>query len=72
MLQTTIIATTSGNTSDLRAKVPTRIGSATFDLSRAPIKTSWMTNANASVIEFGTSEINAELFDSDGKVKAQN
>lgn len=53
MLQTAIIATTSDNTSDLRAKVPTRIGSATFDLSHAPIKTSWMINANASVIGFG-------------------
>ena len=71
MLQTAIIATTSGNTSDLRAKVPTRISSATFDLSHVPIKTSWMINANASVIGFGASEINAELFDSDGKVKAQ-
>jgi hypothetical protein len=72
MLQTAIIAMTSGNTSDLRAKVPTRIGSTTFDLSHAPIKTSWMINSNTSVIGFGASEINAELFDSDRKVKARD
>lgn len=71
MLQSAIVACTAGNTRDLRAKVPTRIGSATFEIDDLDAKLAWSINSNAVVAGFGSAVINAELVNANGQVKVQ-
>jgi NADPH:quinone reductase-like Zn-dependent oxidoreductase/malonyl CoA-acyl carrier protein transacylase len=71
MLQAGIVATTAGNTQELRAKVPTRVESATFEINKLDAKLAWSVKSNAIVAGFGSAVINSELVNSDGQVKAQ-
>lgn len=71
MLQTAIIATSAGNTRDLRAKIPTRIGSAVITMPQVSAAATWSVNALAKVIGFGAAEINAELTNQSGQVSMQ-
>ncbi|KAF3933903.1 hypothetical protein ABW19_dt0204636 [Dactylella cylindrospora] len=71
LLQTSIVATTAGNTRVLNAKVPTRIGAAVFSLDVTSTPEAWAINSNAATTGFGSASINAELVGPDGQVKIQ-
>ncbi|KAK6514428.1 hypothetical protein TWF506_008821 [Arthrobotrys conoides] len=71
MLQASIVATTAGNTRDLNAKIPTRIGSAVFDLDDETPISGWFVSSTAATVGFGSAQINAELVKPDGTVKAR-
>jgi acyl transferase domain-containing protein len=73
MLQSAIVATTSGRIRDLRAKVPVSFESISI---QTPLPSDandkiWSIASNARVVGFGASEIDAELSSSDGQVAAQ-
>jgi acyl transferase domain-containing protein len=69
MLQTIIIAMTAGNIRDLRAKVPSRIGSAVIVIPDVSKTNVCSINANVKAVGFGAAEANAELLNQDGHVK---
>lgn len=71
MLQTAIVATTAGNSKDLRAKVPTKIGSAIIETPETSLCPPASINSLAESVGFGTAEISAELVDSHGRVNVQ-
>ncbi|KAK6502749.1 hypothetical protein TWF481_007796 [Arthrobotrys musiformis] len=71
MLQASIVATTAGNTRDLNAKIPTRIGSALFSLDDENPVGNWFVSSDAKTTGFGSASINAELVKPDGTVKAR-
>ncbi|KAK6513545.1 hypothetical protein TWF281_005168 [Arthrobotrys megalospora] len=71
MLQASIVATTAGNTRDLNAKIPTRIGSALFSLGDDSVVDRWSISSDATTTGFGSAQINAELVRPDGTVKAR-
>ena len=70
MLQTSIVATTAGNTKDLRAKVPTKIGAAVIETPEASIDPASI-HSFAESVGFGTAEICAELVNGNGHVNVQ-
>ncbi|KAL9123287.1 MAG: hypothetical protein Q9187_000159 [Circinaria calcarea] len=70
MLQTSIVATTAGNSKDLRAKVPTRIGVAVIETPETSICPASI-HSLAESVGFGTVEIGAELINSNGRVNVQ-
>ena len=69
MLQTSIVATTNGNTKDLKAKVPTRFGSVILNTVAGGQKA--LINSLALSTGFGSADIGAEIVISDGEVVAQ-
>lgn len=71
MLQTSIVATTAGNSKDLQAKVPTKIGVAVIETPEGSLCPSSSINSRAESIGFGAAEICAELVNSHGRVNVQ-
>ena len=71
MLQTAIVATTAGNSTALRAKVPTKIGVAVIETPENTVCTPGLIHSLAESVGFGTADICAELVNSDGRVSAQ-
>lgn len=71
MLQTAIVATTAGNSKDLHAKVPTKIGVAVIETPEtSPCPPSFI-NSRAESVGFGAAEIGAELVNFHGRVNVQ-
>lgn len=71
MLQTAIVATTAGNSKDLRAKVPTKIGAAIIETPETSICPLASINSVAESIGVGAAEIGAELVNFHGRVNVQ-
>lgn len=71
MLQTAIVATTAGNSNDLHAKVPTRIGVAVIETPETSLCPRSSINSRAESVGFGTAEIGAELVNFHGRVNVQ-
>lgn len=71
MLQTAIVATCSGVTKDLRAKVPVVIDSAVFKTTEPGTDEPWYIVSQADVVGFGAAEINAQLGNQGHGVVAQ-
>lgn len=71
MLQTAIVATTAGNSKDLHAKVPTKIGVAIIETPETSICPAASINPPAESVGFGTAEIGAELVTFHGRVNVQ-
>lgn len=70
MLQTAILASTAGYIRHLRAKVPVCIGEALIAKVPSTSTTSWQVDSTAESMGFGTTNIAADLFGSDGQVAA--
>lgn len=68
MLQTAIIATTSGKTNELEAKVPTRFGSVDINLLSLAEQNVWSIQTETDIVGFGAANIRAELLDSNSRV----
>lgn len=71
MLQTAIVATTAGNSKDLHAKVPTKIGVAIIETPETSFCPTASINSLAESVGFGTAEIGAELVNFHGHVNVQ-
>jgi len=72
MLQTAIIASTSGSPRALQAKVPVSFGSMAIQTPpSSSCNSPWYIDSEARVVGFGAAEIDAELRTTEGKVAAQ-
>ena len=71
MLQTAIVATTAGNSTALRAKVPTKIGVAVIETPETAVCPPGLIHSRAESVGFGAADICAELVNADGRVSVQ-
>ncbi|KAF3915792.1 hypothetical protein ABW21_db0200706 [Orbilia brochopaga] len=77
MIQSSVIATSSGNIEDLGVKIPTRIGSVMFVLDYKNYNKTeeqakgWSINANAATTGFGSARCETELTGSENLVKVR-
>lgn len=70
MFQASIVASSAGNTADLKAKVPTQIGSAIIAIPN-PSTSPGSINSKAHAVGFGVENCDTELVDSNQNVISQ-